>query len=256
MYKVREQKITELLKQFALAKELYQSKIPKLCKTSRRNIIRQLQILQRVGFIRLDRNVHEKHKMGRGRQVWAIRFTGLIAALDGILDPFNPAYDKEETATDIINSLMKQIAETHRKQWLIFQEWPYLTQNAELRDLLFDGIRRFLGKSQGTLNIDSCLRQVQEEGEEAFNRFQPFRESELETEVTLAALWLDLPFRHSFVPEDLEDSSGHGTDGLWVLAMKNENLRIFINRQFEEKHKEYKHICEFENWLKKKANAN
>jgi hypothetical protein len=83
MYSVTKKERTGLLNKIAYKKEIPQSDLEEKGKKGKsyRNILRQLQFLEKGDFIKVRIEPRERGKKGPGKNIWSITFKGLIHAL-------------------------------------------------------------------------------------------------------------------------------------------------------------------------------
>ena len=244
MYEKRSRRIFQVLKILALNRELYQGQIPELTKTSPRNLIRQLQLLERNGLIQIARK-EESSKKGKEKNVWKLTFSGIMVALaETMQKPLNES-----------NKDIDCIAQAQEDKWLIFQEWSYLAEDPEIKDVLLNSLSVFLAENSNVRLLRN-FRYLKDwpklwPNKEVFKDVHALREELLRKMVTTAALDLEMVFEHGAVPPWIYKLGNENAVlvRLWKLSMENEKLRKFLKEQFEYEDCRHRIIKEFQNWL-------
>jgi len=247
MYAPRKTNITKLLQLFADKKEIFQSELEELTKVSYRNNIRQLQILQQLGLIELARvepcKEQGKRKQGRGKQVWKITFSGLLQALRLMSD---------RIISFEINTL-DHIAEVHNDKWLIFQEWAYLSKDADIKNLVIKGLElNYLTQHVQEVNYAAAdtMKRIYETVPAA-RAIEDINSKLKERDCTNAALWLydtlhlEIWPYHVYQQPEGTDYSQLACVKVPRYALKNPNLRMFIEEQFRIEDQRHKIIKDF-----------
>lgn len=117
-----------ILKQLALYGELAQKVIPEKAKCSYRTVLREIRVLDGLGWIEFVREEREKRKQGPPQNVWKISFQGLMAII-GLLDVFSDDFEK------IINA--------QKNEWIIFEEWDFISRNEEVKTLVLNELKSY-----------------------------------------------------------------------------------------------------------------
>lgn len=229
-YESRRNNMIEILKHFALNKEVPQFGLEKIIGCSYRTIIRELRALHSDGFIKLLRSQAFGEK-GKARNIWSPRFRALLYAWY----LFENQPDKQDLIADI-----------HKDAWSIFQEWDYLSRNPEIRECVrrsinmsksddgystFNRMFDYIGKYSGTMILS-------EERAEEVNDYVKRR-------MEITALALESMF---------SDSNWEYWKGEWVTQvdiltdrafdrldyfLKNPRLRIIIERHIKLVEKQF-----------------
>jgi predicted transcriptional regulator len=234
----------EILKLLALKREIYQSEMAEMVGTSYRNLIRQLQLLGKVGLIRIVRK-EPSQKRGRERHVWALTFRGLLSYLTA-------KGPKLRTDMEI-----DQIAEANKDKWLIFQEWEDLTRDLKVKEQLLSNICEVIfddtvQSSITEVDEDSELLEVEAEiygGSEVGRWLRDWYGDYLERHTTMAALGLALILEEAAVVPWIMEKKNENI--LWETALKNKNVRERIEIEFMLENDRHKKIKIFRDWLLK-----
>lgn len=226
---------SKLLKLLALNKELYQTKMPEMCRISDRTILRQLKLLKKLGLIRIARR-EKSLKNGKEKNVLELTFTGLLMVISDIFLP-----EKE----------LDQIAENHKDKWLIFQTWDKLAKDPEVKRAIMNSIQLYARQHSLTELHKSVADRLGED--ESWKAWLEVREQNVKREATLSALMLDKVFSMGVVPPLVYEpgNEDHVLVKLWKTCIGNPNVRKFIEEQF--KYEDYRHriVGDFREWLLK-----
>jgi hypothetical protein len=242
MYAVRQEKLSELLRLFLFAEEVYQNDLPNMMKISSRSVIRQLEFLQQNGLIEFSRIERpNKKQKGRGKHVWRITFEGILQMI---------ALDNRNMRTIELD----KIAETHKNKWLIFQEWPFLARDKKAKELVMLQIEVFAGETfSGKTIFDTTFGGKVK----SFATAQGLIETR-KWSATLHALWLYGPFMQRALPfsfyeesfsKNKKVSSSEGIPYLWKYILNNSRLRKFVKDEFVRERQVHSLLLDVEKWL-------
>ena len=234
-YSSRMEMLWKILEKLALNKEVYQKKLGNLVGCSYRTAMRQLQLLNKLGLIRLART-EESSKRGKDCNIWEITFDGLLQVLQ----------HKEE--------LIDQIAQVHSNKWLVFHEWEAFSKDPEVKDVVVLGISVFVGQKPTIFRSRVDLKEISEmskiltqEHKGIFDQIEKLEK----TEATLKALRLDLIFTHKAWPPWLDPpyETNHILVRLWKICWHNKKIRKFMEQQFELEKLKHQYLLKFEEFF-------
>jgi hypothetical protein len=202
-------------------------------------LIRQLQLLKKLGLIKLSR-VEGPEARGRGTYVWEITFRGIIQGiyrLDSKRD-----YDQ-----------LDRIAETHKDKWIIFKEWAYLSKDPEIKKLIIMGLAFFALKEIPQLDVSIAEKIAKAEKfiQQYLEFSYEFTSDVLKVEAANAALWLNQIVNYRIKKYSFMTLEEDDTSALKVLkyAIGNSHLRQYIQEQFEIEEKSHKIIQKYRTML-------
>ncbi|MEM3760225.1 MAG: hypothetical protein QXZ02_03825 [Candidatus Bathyarchaeia archaeon] len=232
MYSTREQKTFKILESLALNGQLYQKQLVEKTGTSYRNLIRQLQLLQNAGLIRIART-EPSSKKGKEQNIWELTFQGLLVFLTNIRN---------------FESELDQIAQNNKDKWLIFKEWQTLTKDPEVKGFLINRIALYCLQHFGSVNLKTLAKLAQLHT--PLGLFKVF-EDLYRHEATLNVLCLDDVFYHADVlfTNDKQEYGNYTGVKLWKILASNATFKEFLEKLFETENIRHKKILEFQKWL-------
>lgn len=221
VYSPRYIKIHTLLLTIAENGQVYQSRLASATGTSYRNLIRQLQHLEKAGLIKIVRK-EPSSKRGKERNVWELTFRGILTCF----------------TLDLPLELVNVIAQKNREKWLLFQVWEQFDQ--EIKRFIITNLQSY-AKEHDIWTIKS-LKQPP-----LLSLPQNFDENMLQREATLKALGLDVIFNFGIIEPIFDENEPFCQ--LWKICVSNPTIRTFILEQFAFEAERHRNIKTFYQWL-------
>lgn len=117
-YRPRQDNIVLILIWLAVNNGVLQSELPEIINCTPRTVTRRLNDLRQLGLARVVRTERKENKRGKANNVWKASFEGLLLACSWY---------------DHINGI-DEIARNNKKEWIIFQEWKYISKYQEAKE--------------------------------------------------------------------------------------------------------------------------
>ena len=115
--KSRNENLILILEYLAKNKEVPQGNLPDVINRSYRTVMRDIHTLERLYLVEIVRR-ERSSKRGKEKNIWRATFQGLLLAFTWLRSK---------------NENIDEIAENHKDEWIIFQEWDYISEDSEAR---------------------------------------------------------------------------------------------------------------------------